>query len=61
MSDLVPDPSTPPAEYERMGREARYNGQPFRPPVLIRDDDPRTLAYIAGYETADHDILRKGQ
>lgn len=56
-----PDFETPPSEYHRMGYSAALQGRASTPPVLIRDDDPRTLAYIDGYETAVHDLRWKGE
>lgn len=41
----------------RMGFDARSDGRQFAPPVLVDANDPRTRAWIDGWETADHDIL----
>ncbi len=48
-------------DYWVMGFDARMDGRACTPPVLVRTDDPRTLAYLDGYDTADHDLARKAQ
>lgn len=51
----------PDRDWWRMGWDARMRGDRYDPPHLIRDDDPRTLAWIDGWETADQDQKAKGE
>ena len=37
------------------------NGRPFDPPILLDDNDPRTLAWIDGWECADHELKAKNE
>lgn len=43
------------------GYEARANNSPYNPPKFPDINDARTLAWIDGWESADHDIFRKAQ
>lgn len=44
-----------------MGYEARADNHPYNPPELLDRTDPRALAWIDGWESADHDMFRKAQ
>lgn len=50
-----------PASFLARGYDAAANGKPCTPPWSARNDDPCVLAYLEGYDLAEHDLMSRSR